>query len=163
MKHLDFGWWLYFITCIGAWYGFFLFTWWSWKLKGRSTAVYQYVRFLLLGIAIMNAGSIYVRWWLSVDIEFYNKLVRHVLWKHRLWITLIFVWAIVLHMSYRAFYQRRKLLQENNELGHSMPYVPSECMDILEQRFAALEQGQEDILRNLGKRKEMLKNMLDTF
>lgn len=106
MNHLDLGWWLYFITAIGAWYGFGLFSWWKWK-HNQATAVYQYVRFLLLGIAVMNTGSVYVRWYLNTDPTRYMELLHSSAWANRLWITLIFVWVIVLHMSYRAFFKRK--------------------------------------------------------
>ena len=103
---VDLGWWLYLITCIGAWLGFGLFSWWKLKMGGKATVVYQYVRYLFLGIAVMNTGSVYVRWFRIVDPDHYLALVGSWAWDARLWITLIFVWAILLHMSYRVFIQK---------------------------------------------------------
>jgi len=102
---VDLGWWLYLVTGIGAWYGFVLFAWW-WRSKGRATAVYSYVTFLFLGIAIMNSGSVYVRWFRISDPDQYMSLVGSWPWDARLWITLVFVWVIALHMSYRVFIQK---------------------------------------------------------
>ena len=107
MKNLDLAWWLYFATCVVSWYGVLLFAWW-WSKTQRATAVYLYVMFLLLGIALSTTGSIYARWYLSIDYDLYKGILSSWWWAARLWITLGSVIAIVGHMSYRVFWQRHK-------------------------------------------------------
>ena len=103
---VDLGWWLYLITTIGALYGFCLFSWWKIRMGGKASIVFQYVRYLLFGIAIMEGGSSYVRWYKIRDPDYYLALISSWGWDARLWVTLFFVWAIALHMTYRVFIQK---------------------------------------------------------
>lgn len=108
MSRYDLAWWLYFLTCIVSWYGFWLFLWW-WLKQGKASAVYAYVTFLLLGIALSTSGSIYVRHFKFHDPDVWLELMGTWWWGARLWVTLISVTAIVGHMSYRAFWKRHKI------------------------------------------------------
>ena len=108
MIKLDLALWLYVLTAAISWYGFALFAWW-WKKMGKASTVYAYMTFLLLGLALYNTGSSYVRWFRFSDHNYYVELMGTWWWAGRLWVALLSVLAIVIHMSYRAFWQRHKV------------------------------------------------------
>ena len=94
---------IYFLTALVATYGFVLFATW-WRVRGSASTVYKYVTFLLLGSSI--------QFWLALKSRGmvldgdYSGLSAW-WWNWRCVVSFVFISAIVGHMSYRVFWQRK--------------------------------------------------------
>lgn len=98
--------WLYLLIVILSLYGFGLFVWW-WKKMGKASAVYKYITFLLLGIAMEHSVNLYAR--VCLHHGCYKKLINCItstIWSARLYLVIICIGFIVFHMSYRAFFKK---------------------------------------------------------
>lgn len=97
---------IYTIDLIVAIYGIGLFSWW-WIKQGRASAVFGYVTFMFVGETVETSLALYARMLMFFDsAEAYtNFLISH-WWMTRKIVTVGVLICIVVHMSYRAFYQR---------------------------------------------------------
>jgi len=149
--------WIYSLTALVSLYGFCLFAWW-WKKRGRASAVYGYVTFILLGITLYNTGSGYVRWYRYTDHDHYMDLMGTWWWTGRLWIILLSVLAIVIHMSYRVFWQRHRLKEKIETIEMQ---TTSECRQEIGAKIDEVNERLTDIEAVLKARKNGFKQLLD--
>lgn len=104
MKGIDLTFWLYLFLALITSYGFFLFVWWWIKKRGASV-IYGYITFLLLGLSIRSWIDLYARYLYASDVDKFYIYMKCWIWPCRLLLTLVFSFAIIGHMSYRAFFQ----------------------------------------------------------
>lgn len=105
MPLTEFGWQVSTYMAIVSAYGFLLFIG-CWIYKKDASAVYAYVTFLLLGMAIDNACEAYARYqWINCGVDEFRKTIW---WPMRLIIGMLSLSALVGHMTLRAFSNHNK-------------------------------------------------------
>lgn len=100
--------WMYALISIVSLYGFGLFAWWMWINGWRASSMYVYIMLLFAGELICHGTNFRARSLRDIDYAAYTEFLSSTWWSCRLVIILAILICIVTHMSYRAFWQRKK-------------------------------------------------------
>lgn len=155
----------YWMIAIMSGYGFLLFLWWFVK-SGIRSVVYIYVMTLLAGICNWSIITLVMRYiYLAGDVAAHRVALESWWWPSRLWVGMVALYAIVGHMSYRAFWQRHR---QEPELDQTFP--TNQCrldimnkLDELHDKFDELHEKMEGMEETMRARKEGFQKLLDTI
>jgi hypothetical protein len=103
---------LYIFTILVSLYGFALFTWW-WRRQRKASSVFIYLTILFLGSVIENSVEAYARF-LSLNVNHMEMVSFQAgyMWPMRLIVLCAALSMIVAHMSYRVFFKRHYMKED---------------------------------------------------
>lgn len=98
--------WSYLVAILISLYGTCLFIWW-WGKNGNPSSVFAYVTFIFVGELQESATSLIARIIrLSGNADYYLQFLSSLWWTGRKTITIMALGALVLHMTWRAFFKK---------------------------------------------------------
>jgi len=150
-------WWIYLVLTIVCAYGFGLFTWWRYKMGGAAP-VYEYVRFAFLGIGIETGFGLYSRSYRFIDETTYLEITGGWWWPCRMLIILAIAFLISAHMSYRAFWQRPRLVSDSENV---VMLTTIRCREEIADKIDVMNERLTDIEAILDARKKGFKKLID--
>ena len=113
----DAAFWGYFVNSALNVYLFSLFLWWAilTKIKGGSISViWIYLLLLFGGAGVQAITSTFARFYRSKDLDDYFLFLSTGFWSYRMYFCSAVLIVISIHMSYRAFYVRKRIKNSND-------------------------------------------------
>ena len=112
----DAAFWGYVVNSLLNSYLFFLFLWWAvfTRIKGGSISIiWVYLLLLFGGAGVQSITSAVARLYRSSDLDDYYLFLSGGFWMYRMYFCSIILIIIAVHMSYRAFFIRRRIVSDN--------------------------------------------------
>ena len=116
----DAAFWGYFVNSALNVYLFSLFLWWAilTKIKGgRISIIWIYLLLLFGGAGAQSITSSVARFYRSSDLDDYYLFLSSGVWSYRMYFCSVILIIISVHMSYRAFFVRKRIKGNNEFYG----------------------------------------------